>query len=183
MTWFESTSRESIDWTDAELQVRHALQNKEHEAPPALEGRVFDAFNASHRGTTSWAKWGVATALLGALALGWSLSGTYEVAPVTSVKAPVGVYPLVDEESPRTEEVAIEAALDMDVAPIQVEEVSSMEKDQEQGRQNDCTLEALQGLPAEDIDQAWVKPAELKQQPSVQGAQTIRLPASIEVKE
>ena len=49
MTWFEPTSRESIDWTDAELQVRHALRNEEHTAPPALEGRVFGALDARKR--------------------------------------------------------------------------------------------------------------------------------------
>ena len=68
----------------------------------------------------------------------------------------------------------------MDVAPIQSEIVPS--RKQEEVRANAQKLEALQELPAGDIDQARANP-ELKQQSSTQGAQTTRLPASIEVKE
>ena len=179
MTWFEPTSHESIDWTDAELQVRHALRNEEHSAPPALEGRVYGALDAAQPNTASWGKGVAAVALLGMLALGWSLSGTEESSPEPAIQAPVDAVP-VEVESPRIEEVSIEAATPVDAAPSQSEIVPSGK--QEEVRANAQKLEALQELPAGDIDQARANP-ELKQQSSTQGAQTTRLPASIEVKE
>ena len=180
MTWFEPTSRESIDWTDAELQVRHALQNEEHTAPPALEGRAFGALDASQPNKASWGKGVAAVALLGVLALGWSLSGTEESSPKPTIQAPVDAVLPAEVESPRSEEISIEAATPVDVAPIQSEIVPS--RKQEDVRANAQKLEALQELPAGDIDQARANP-ELKQQSSTHGAQTTRLPASIEVKE
>ena len=180
MTWFEPTSRESIDWTDAELQVRHALRNEEHTAPPALEGRVFGALDAAQPNTASWGK-GVATvALLGMLALGWSLSGTEESSPEPVIQAPVDAVLPVEVESPLIEKVSIEAATPVDAAPSQLDPLPS--KEHEEVRANANKLEALQELPAGGIDQARANP-ELKQQSDTQGAQTTRLPASIEVKE
>ena len=180
MTWFELTSRESIDWTDAELQVRHALRNEEHTAPPALEGRVFGALDAAQPNTASWGMGVAAVALLGMLALGWSLSGTEESSPEPAIQAPVDAVMPVEVESPSIEEVSIEAATPVDAAPSQSEIVPSGK--QEEVRANAQKLEALQELPAGDIDQARANP-ELKQHSDTQGAQTTRLPASIEVKE
>ena len=97
-------------------------------APPALEGRVFGALDAAQPNTASWGKGVAAVALLGMLALGWSLSGTEESSPEPAIQAPVDAVLPVEVESPRIEEVSIEAATPVDVAPIQSEIVPSRSK-------------------------------------------------------